>query len=712
MPFFRVQRVGISISDTSVEIVQVASDPKSGPRIVAVAEGPVPAGVIDRGVVKDPKKLAAFLRELMGKAKPEPVSASEAVVALPEAVTFFHRFQFPGALGEGEVEAALAFETEEIFPIPQKELVGDFYIARSEKTSTDVVYAVTHAETLDGYRKAFAELPFRSVAFEPEAMALVRSLTAVSMKTGANPGKATLILDLGARVSTLIVSDPFGLQASFTHPNGGDAWTASIGKALKVDLAKAEEMKRKFGLSSKGEKRVRAAVAPLVDGLVRDIARVVDWYILKHENAIGVCLITGGGSLTPGAGKAIADQLASEKVALEVRDGDPTVAFSESPALKVVSPARALWAPAIGAALAGIRGEQRVDFSRAVTRVKTRPAKSGTAVKGRPSKAPGAARAHSAGIFSRFGPSNKKLVAASMGIGVIAIVLLAAFVLPRFFDRAGEERTAEPEPFSFAQTIVIDPTGASEDALPGRSIARDGIVNSVSVTPSATLERDAVATGIVTLYNTSQTAQSLVATTRLISETGVLFRLTDPVTVPANGSVDAAVYADQPGASGNIPTSRFTIPGLPSARQEEVYAESSESMTGGVETVGVLGEADVAQAKLVAMERVRADLGTFLESELVAGERWLPGLVRIAVTDTDAPPLGTEASHVTVNVTLAIEAVVFSEGALQDRMVEIGSEQAGRDLSAWEVDVTVMSGAFPEGAQTATLEVSANFYPQ
>ena len=96
-------------------------------------------------------------------------------------------------------------------------------------------------------------------------------------------------------------------------------------------------------------------------------------------------------------------------------------------------------------------------------------------------------------------------------------------------------------------------------------------------------EIPAKAHGIVTIQNDSLTEQQLVATTRLLSPEGVLFRITGGVTVPAKGTVSVEVRADKEGKEGEIEATAFTIPGLPQARQKEVYAKSAEKMVGGTE---------------------------------------------------------------------------------------------------------------------------------
>jgi hypothetical protein len=115
--------------------------------------------------------------------------------------------------------------------------------------------------------------------------------------------------------------------------------------------------------------------------------------------------------------------------------------------------------------------------------------------------------------------------------------------------------------------------------------------------PTGDKEIPGLALGTVTLHNETTAPQPLVATTRLLSADGVLFRLKAKVVVPGNGAVDAEVYADKEGQGGNIPPTTFTIPGLNEAKQKVVYADSKEAMSGGVKKTGILSDDDIKKAE-------------------------------------------------------------------------------------------------------------------
>ncbi len=80
--------------------------------------------------------------------------------------------------------------------------------------------------------------------------------------------------------------------------------------------------------------------------------------------------------------------------------------------------------------------------------------------------------------------------------------------------------------------------------------------------------------GTVTIVNNYSKDQPLIATTRLLSSTNQLLRLSNAVVVPAGGSVQADVYGETADPSFTLSDSRLTIPGLWAGLQDKIYAEA------------------------------------------------------------------------------------------------------------------------------------------
>jgi len=124
--------------------------------------------------------------------------------------------------------------------------------------------------------------------------------------------------------------------------------------------------------------------------------------------------------------------------------------------------------------------------------------------------------------------------------------------------------------------------------------------------------REGKASGPVTIYNNKNTSQTLVATTRFLTEDGLLFRLKKQVTIPAKSEITAEIEADESGDKYDISPTRFSIPGLSEALQKLVWAESKEKMSGGVKRVGTLTATEIATAQ----EKMLNGLDELIKKEL------------------------------------------------------------------------------------------------
>ena len=161
--------------------------------------------------------------------------------------------------------------------------------------------------------------------------------------------------------------------------------------------------------------------------------------------------------------------------------------------------------------------------------------------------------------------------------------------------------TTKPEAVDVTTSIAVN----DDDALRSisGSVASTTVDGTHTYTPTGHREEPGTSRGTVTIYNETSLDQPLVATTRLLTAEGVLFRLDNRVLVPAGGSVETPVYADEDGPASDIPASDFTIPGLNQTKQSVIYAKSTTAMAGGTKKVGIVSQDDIDKAtKLLLAE--------------------------------------------------------------------------------------------------------------
>lgn len=115
-----------------------------------------------------------------------------------------------------------------------------------------------------------------------------------------------------------------------------------------------------------------------------------------------------------------------------------------------------------------------------------------------------------------------------------------------------------------------------------------------------------VAAGIVEgklkIVNNSNEKKVFVRTTRFVSQiTGDLYRLKEDTVIPANGTVDVVVYADNTTIKGESIGTKFTIPGLRTEEaQKLIYGESLEDFSFGTVKKQIIDASDVTKANDLA----------------------------------------------------------------------------------------------------------------
>lgn len=279
--------------------------------------------------------------------------------------------------------------------------------------------------------------------------------------------------------------------------------------------------------------------------------------------------------------------------------------------------------------------------------------------------------------------------------GISVLVLAGTFAII-FLTKAIVE--VVPKSASKSMEIAFEGKAAvasGERELPVRILEHE---EEVSVTVQATGEPSSSgqkSQGTVIIYNEYGTeSQTLVATTRLETPDGKIFRITKGVTVPGMtdqggttqpGAVEVQVVADQTGSSYDIGPTTFTIPGFKgNPKYGKFYAKSTSPMTGGSaggdKGTATVTESDIRKAETAAKDEFRKLLEKKTSELSGEDERSIPESFGIVVVGN---PVYPEAGFATVSfeyrATFSGKAFLFSEAALREKAT--GILEAGTALS-------------------------------
>ncbi|MBI2439690.1 MAG: hypothetical protein HYV45_03790 [Candidatus Moranbacteria bacterium] len=243
-------------------------------------------------------------------------------------------------------------------------------------------------------------------------------------------------------------------------------------------------------------------------------------------------------------------------------------------------------------------------------------------------------------------------------------------------------------PYRIMQNVDMEFEGRTdmttgEKVIPARVFEKEKELALTVPTTGKSGGNNQKASGTVILSNNySAEPQSLVATTRLETGDGKIYRLVKGVTVPGMvtsngkkeaGMIEAEVIADQAGEEYNITPSTFTIPGFKGGPKYEAFsAKSSKAMLGGGSggtDVAVIAKVDLETAERDAKESARNAFLEEIRGELLPGEKILDEHIEIVPTVLVSPlQIGTAASSFEYRNTFRVKAFVFSEKALQEKI--------------------------------------------
>ncbi len=286
--FWHQSSVGLDIADRSIEVAELV---RRGGKLVVAALGrqPLPAGVVERGEIKDEAKLAGVLRLVLNLAKPRAITPERIYFGLPESQVYLHSFSVPApTISRLALEALILKEAREHVPLEATDLAfGYKSLGASPDGPSCYLIAAASRRVLNGWRTFFHSLGY-AVEFDLEPLALFRSL-------GPLPAAPAAVADFGAVTTNVAVFDRRGLRYTRTLALGAAALTDNLVKSLKLNPDEVEKQKREVGLIDPDSK----IFTSLLKGLApwRDELKItLDYYERWSGEKIKALSLAGGGS--------------------------------------------------------------------------------------------------------------------------------------------------------------------------------------------------------------------------------------------------------------------------------------------------------------------------------------------------------------------------------------------------------------------------------
>jgi type IV pilus assembly protein PilM len=301
--------VGIDIGSSAIKIVEIKK--KKGKAVLetygSIALGSY--GDVDVGRVTNlpTEKIVEALKEVL---KQSGVVTASAALSIPVQSSLIFTIELPPQVKESEIAAIVPTEARKYIPVPITEVSLDYFLlpqkeptfeeannpdvspAQAEKN--EVLVVAIQNDAIAKYRSIVSQAQLEASFFEIEIFSSVRANLEHELSL-------VLLMDFGASHTKLSLIE-FGIIKAFHTINRGSADISdSISKSLSIPFAKAEEMKKDFGLfENPAEKSLADIIKIHTDYIFSETNNVLLGYEKKYGRTISKVILTGGGSLLKG----------------------------------------------------------------------------------------------------------------------------------------------------------------------------------------------------------------------------------------------------------------------------------------------------------------------------------------------------------------------------------------------------------------------------
>lgn len=312
---------GLDIGTTAVRLVELRGSGRVK-ALVKYAFIPVDSKIAMSDAKADQQKLAQAVQELITQAK---VTTRNVAVGLPSNKVFTTVVDVE-RLSPDEIAKTIQYQADSIIPTPLGESKLDFAVlgdSPKDKTKVEVLITSVTNSFIEGRLDALESIGLNVIAFEPDSMAISRSVIPADAST------PQMVLDVGHKSTDLVISMNGAPRLVRSIPTGAEAIIKSAAQNLNIDDKQAQQFVYKFGLGKdKLEGQIYNAILGTVDILMMEIEKSIKFFQSRYtQGKVDRIIVTGGASALPEFPLYIANKFG---VNVEIGNAWRNVSFPQS----------------------------------------------------------------------------------------------------------------------------------------------------------------------------------------------------------------------------------------------------------------------------------------------------------------------------------------------------------------------------------------------
>ena len=292
--------VGIDIGSSSIKVIQLK---KESDRAVLETYGELqlgPYGGVEIGRAMN-LKTAKLTEALVDVVREASVTSKNGALAIPYAASFVTVITLP-TVDDTQLASIVPIEARKYIPVPVSEVMLDWFVIPStsneakaaDQSKTKVLLAAIHNEAITKYKTVIHDATLLTGFTEIEIFSTIRSSV-------LRKDNVVMILDLGAATSKLYVVSKGIVERMHSITVGAQDITFALARALSIEVADAEELKRKEGLLGHDtDPRIKESMLTSLDRIFGEAKRVLEQHEAKHNVQVSKIILTGGGGVLCG----------------------------------------------------------------------------------------------------------------------------------------------------------------------------------------------------------------------------------------------------------------------------------------------------------------------------------------------------------------------------------------------------------------------------
>lgn len=327
--------IGLDVDRGAIKAVQLAAS-GGAYTLRHVGYHQLPPGVIAGGEVADPEQLAAEIKEFWSA---HSFKGRSVILGVANQRVIVRLLNFPH-MPEEDLKSAIGFEAQDHIPMSLDEAVLDYVVLGPQTEGSDldrILVVAAHREMLEGYTAAVRGSGLRLAGIDVKALSLTRS----TAPEGFFDEEATLLLDVGTELSSLVVVQGGGPTLTRFIPIGFEDFVRSVSEAadLPEDEAEKQALDPRSRLGYEGDREaleeeqsadeedfdpalvydVRRGLEDALQTLAEDVQRSIEYHHSQPDSReVSQVFVSGEGALISGF-----DAYFGELLGLRTQRGNP-----------------------------------------------------------------------------------------------------------------------------------------------------------------------------------------------------------------------------------------------------------------------------------------------------------------------------------------------------------------------------------------------------